>query len=221
MGPDYWKKAWREGRTRFHQKDVNHRLRSFFPRLNLKAGDDLFVPLCGKSLDMLWARDQGVHVIGVEVSHEAVEAFFDENNLERTTGRSKSHVVHRANGITIYEGDYYRIGSSLTRSVKGVYDRAAHIALPPDERIRYARRMAQLIPPGARMLLLTIEHAGTDSPGPPFSIPLDEVESLYGSAFDVECLVDEDILSQSRMFQDRRASMLLERVFLLQRMSSE
>ncbi len=217
MGPDYWKKAWREGRTRFHQHNVNHHLETFYPRLELRPGDEVFVPLCGKSLDMLWLRDQGLHVIGVEVSQQAVDAFFDENSIERSTEKSKYHRVHHGAGVTIIEGDYYRVGQRLVQGIKGVYDRAAYIALPPDERVRYVRHMARLAPPGSRVLLLTIEHAGTESPGPPFSIPAGEVEANYGDTFEVELLVDDDILSQSAMFQERGASLLRERVFLLRR----
>ena len=39
------------------------------------------MPLCGKSLDLLWLRDQGHLVIGVELSATAFEDFCLENGI--------------------------------------------------------------------------------------------------------------------------------------------
>jgi len=39
-------------------------LRRFWPELNAARGGEVFVPLCGKSLDMVWLRQQGCYVLG-------------------------------------------------------------------------------------------------------------------------------------------------------------
>ena len=39
------------------------------------------MPLCGKSLDMVWLAAQGHEVLGVELAPLAVEQFFAENEL--------------------------------------------------------------------------------------------------------------------------------------------
>ena len=42
------------------------------------------MPLCGKSLDLLWLAAQGHRVLGVEISPLAVDAFFAEQDLTPT-----------------------------------------------------------------------------------------------------------------------------------------
>ncbi|MGZ8219431.1 MAG: thiopurine S-methyltransferase, partial [Methylomagnum sp.] len=50
-----WRQCWRDRHTDdFHQKVVNPLLIRFWPGLGLAEGSRVFVPLCGKSLDMLW-----------------------------------------------------------------------------------------------------------------------------------------------------------------------
>ena len=77
-----WLKCWRDQRTGFNQKTVNQLLTRFWPSLDLVQGSRVFVPLCGKSLDMIWLAKQGHEVIGVELSPIAVWAFFRENHLK-------------------------------------------------------------------------------------------------------------------------------------------
>lgn len=217
MGPLYWKRAWEEGRTGFHQRSVNPRLASFVDRLTPGRDATVFVPLCGKSLDMLWLRDMGYRVVGVEVSTLAVAAFVHENSLETATETSGDFLIHRTEGITIFEGDFFRLRPAMLGDIAAVYDRAALIALPVNERRRYARHIGKLTPSSGNVLLITIEHAGTASPGPPFSVPAGEVERIYASDFEVEMLLQEDILNTSQRFQDLRATLLLERIFMLRR----
>ncbi|WP_261863761.1 hypothetical protein [Psychrobacter sp. JCM 18900] len=55
---------------------VNPLLIEYFNRLNLTAGSRIFVPLCGKSIDMVWLATQGYDVVGVELVETAVQEFF-------------------------------------------------------------------------------------------------------------------------------------------------
>ena len=68
MDADFWLQRWREGRTAFHQNRVMPLLEKHWPALGLKPGRRVFVPLAGKSLDMLWLAAQGQRVLGVELS---------------------------------------------------------------------------------------------------------------------------------------------------------
>ena len=67
MHAGYWYERWREGRIGFHLNDTNPNLTEWFDRLDLKPGSRIFVPLCGKSVDMLWLVEQGMEVVGVEL----------------------------------------------------------------------------------------------------------------------------------------------------------
>ena len=56
--------------------------REYWTQVTGGSEGTVLVPLCGKSLDMIWLAQQGHRVIGVELSDVAVESFFSENGLE-------------------------------------------------------------------------------------------------------------------------------------------
>jgi len=217
MDIEYWRKAWHEGRIGFHQQSINPRLVEYFQRLELARGSRVLVALCGKSRDLLWLRDQGCGVIGVEVSDMAVNAFFEENGLEHHVEEDGSFRRHSTDGIEIIEGDFFELQATDIGPVAAAYDRAALIALPEPLRRRYGTAMKSLLPGGARVLLLSIEFDIEGYEGPPFSVSADEVSRIYAPEFSIELLIEEDILDRSQRFRDRGASWLIERVFMLQR----
>ena len=79
MEADFWHDRWEKDLTGFHLDEVNPYLKEKWSVLNLKAAARVFVPLCGKSLDLIWLAEQGFDVIGIELSPLAVQAFFSEN----------------------------------------------------------------------------------------------------------------------------------------------
>jgi len=78
MEPEFWHQRWASNQIGFHEGQVNAYLARHYPQLGLAPGETVFVPLCGKSVDLRWLADQGAHVIGVELSPIAVESFFAE-----------------------------------------------------------------------------------------------------------------------------------------------
>jgi len=81
MDTDYWCERWVRSETGFDQNQMNPDLQRFWPTLNLAPSGRVFVPLCGKSRDTLWLREQDHEVVGVEICPLAVEAFFAESGL--------------------------------------------------------------------------------------------------------------------------------------------
>jgi len=80
MDPQHWHDRWTNNQIGFHQEEVNAHLSEFWP-VAMQAGGKVFAPLCGKSVDLLWLRDQGYQVVGIELSPIAVRDFFSENQL--------------------------------------------------------------------------------------------------------------------------------------------
>jgi thiopurine S-methyltransferase len=212
---EFWQERWRRQETGFHQRDVNAPLREFWPRLGLAAGDPVFVPLCGKSRDMIWLREQGHPVVGVELSPLAAAAFFSENGLAPERHREGSFEVAEAGGIRILCGNFFDLTAGELAGVKAAYDRAALVALPPDLRGRYAARMAEILPPGTQMLLVTLEYPQEEMQGPPFSVPAEEVERLYGGYGEVRAVGRNSILSREQHFADRGVTELSECAFFV------
>jgi len=72
MNPEFWQARWQDKRTGFNQPEVNPLLTKYLTALNLPSGSRVFVPLCGKSIDMIWLASQGYDVVGVELVESAV-----------------------------------------------------------------------------------------------------------------------------------------------------
>lgn len=215
MNRDFWQARWDEGRIGFHQDEVNPYLQRYWPALNVPPGATVFVPLCGKSRDMLWLRDQGYAVIGVEIVPQAVEAFFDENNVVATCRQHGSFTLWESEGIKIYQGDFFEITANDLAAVGAVYDRASLIALPPAMRQSYAAHLRAILPDNMSVLLVTMDYPQAEMDGPPFAVTEQEVAALHQEYFKIEQVCSEDILAANPRFQEQGLSRLTERVYAL------
>lgn len=217
MEAGFWHERWEKGRLGFHQAEANARLAKYWPRLEIENDTAVFVPLCGKSVDMVWIRDQGHGVRGIELSPIAVKAFFDEANVSCTETRHGSLQRFAGSGYEIDCGDFFDLEASDLQEMHGVYDRAALIALPPEMRRRYAARMARILPRRAKILLLTIEYDESKMNGPPHSVTPAEVDSLFGAEFEIEILESTAPSDPGPYFKERGLDVLREHVMLLTR----
>jgi thiopurine S-methyltransferase len=215
MDPEFWHERWKTSRTGFHLDAVNAWLVRYWPDLGLARRARILVPLCGKSLDMLWLHEQGYHVIGVEVSRIAIEAFFAENNIEPTITSKGRFTRWKHAGLELLCGDFLEMDKTDIGPVTGIYDRAALIALPAPMRPRYVAQLAELSPADTRSLLITLEYDQRQMDGPPFSVPDDEVIRLFGDRCSVEQLATADVLETEPKFRERGLGSLRERVYRL------
>lgn len=213
MSEQKWNKRWQDNHIGFHLTEVNPIIIEHFPKLPEES--HVLVPLCGKSLDMLWLRDNGYHVIGNELVELAVRDFFDENNIKPIQINEGDFQVYRSRDITIYTGDFFKLQPSVFQSCQAVYDRAALIALDDDTRERYAKSMLQLNK-GTQILLVTIEYIDGVIEGPPFSIMHEEVVWLYDENFSIK-LIEEAAYESPQHLQKRGLFKHMERIYLLQR----
>ena len=189
MKNEFWLERWRTGQTGWHQADVNPLLAEYWPRLELPEDCPVFVPLCGKSLDMTWLRRRGHPVYGVEIAESAVRDFFEENGVRFEVAENREGLPRfSGGGYRIYCGDYLEISAPQIGATQGTYDRGALIALPPDRRPVYADHIQRVIPDGGETLLITLDYDQARAPGPPFSVPEEEVRALYGERCRIECL---------------------------------
>jgi thiopurine S-methyltransferase len=217
MQTEFWEECWREGRIGFHQQQVHRFLPRFYPALQVPDGGRILIPLCGKSLDMLWLAEQGAEVVGVELSALAVAAFFSEQELVAQREHCGALEAWQAGAITLLQGDLFALTREDVGPLAAIYDRAALVALPPELRPRYAAKLAELLPVGGRLLLTSYIYRQADMAGPPFEMPLSEIKLLFGGAFSIEVLHDEDALELHPGLKDRGLSVLREFCCLLQR----
>lgn len=193
MQKEFWLERWRTNQIGFHQADYNARLRRHWPTLGVRKNAKVFVPLCGKSRDMLWLAQQGHPVLGVELSQTAVEAFFAEADApyqRRQAGLFQSFEGQslEGGGIEILCGDFFELMPLDLVGVAGVFDRGSLVALPQEMRHHYAEHLLTILPLGAQILLLTVEYDQSVASGPPFAVHPDEVTTLFGARCAVSML---------------------------------
>lgn len=215
MKKDFWLERWERKETGFHQDEINPYLRLHWPELHLTEGCEVFVPLCGKSRDMLWLREQGHAVLGVELSPIAVRAFFEECGHAPHRATVGKFDCCEADGIRILCGDFFDLSKDDLAKVGAVYDRASLVALPPEMREAYASHLLGILPPATRILLVTFDYPQAEMPGPPFAVSAGEVEALYRERAEVRLLAQADVLAQNPRFRERGLSRLQESIFLL------
>ena len=217
MHHDFWHERWQTGQVGFHQSAVHPFLERWWPRLGVPAGTSVYVPLCGKSLDMAWLAARGHRVVGSELSAIAIRDFFAERGLEPESGVQDGFRRHAAGPFELLEGDALELGPAILGPVGAAYDRAALVALPPDLRGRYAASLARLLPAGAPVLLVAFEYPQEMKGGPPFSVEAAEVRALFEPAFAVEEVERLDILAASPKFAELGIPALHETAFVMTR----
>lgn len=185
MKHEDWLARWREGRTGWHQSEVTPLLQQHWPALAVAPETQVLVPLCGKSLDLLWLAKQGLQVLGIELSELAVQHFFAEHQLAPTRQSLPQGMRYSAGRISIIVADIFALDPRVFASCGAIYDRAALIALAPDDRRRYAQQVYAALPAGAAGLLIALEYDPTYMIGPPFSVPPSEVHALLATDWQV------------------------------------
>ena len=213
----HWLDRWKDGRIGFHESSVNRYLQKFLPRFSLPAGSRLFLPLCGKALDIGWLAAQGYEVIGIELSPIAIESFFDENKLDYERFDSDRFGIYESGKITLLQGDFFDLRDGDLGTCDLVYDRAALIAMAASNRPRYCDHMLSIMPADSSMLLVTLEYNQVEMNGPPFAVLADEVERYYSAAFSINLLESNDVLDERPRWREAGMTALAESVFRLDR----
>lgn len=188
MEHDFWLERWQQDQLGWHLPDTNPLLEKHWPSLGITRGAGVFVPLCGKSLDMRYLESLGHAVTGVELSEKAINAYFEEGG--ETPQRTELFYLTRYQGkrSTLYCGDFFDLATPDILGIRVVYDRGALVALPPGLREQYADHMQRVIPEHAHILLIALEYDQSRVSGPPHSVPQAEVEALFGERCRIELL---------------------------------
>ncbi|MCL1067442.1 thiopurine S-methyltransferase [Shewanella olleyana] len=217
MEASFWHSKWQQQQIGFHQPQVNEFLVKYWPQLAVDSAVEVFVPLCGKSLDMCYLAEQGHNVVGCELNQIAVEDFFKENNLPVTQQADGEHQIYTTEQISLIQGDIFTVSESATQNVGAFYDRAALIAWPDDMRQRYAKKLAALIPAGVRGLLVTLDYAQEMLNGPPFAVSPEWITEHLAPYFEVELLECADVLAENQRFVKKNVPWLNEAAYRLTR----
>ena len=203
MEANFWHERWAKKEIGFHMPRPHAALADYWEQLGLTTGSRVFVPLAGKSLDLIELAARGHDVVGIELSAVAVAEFHAEHPQQSQ--------------IDLRCGDFFALTPATLGAVAAVFDRAALVALPPDMRRAYAAKMTELTAPGTVTLLITMEYDQREMRGPPHAVQRDEVRSLYGESHDIRELGTYGALADFPRMSARGVTALAERVYCLRR----
>jgi len=192
MDIDFWHQKWKRNEIAFHESDVNPLLVKHFNALRLAKGSRIFLPLCGKTLDISWLLANGYRVAGAELSKIAIEQLFAQLGVEpKISGEGKVE-RYSAKDIDLFVGDLFDLSGAMLGPVDAIYDRAALVALPEAMRSRYTAHLME-ITDKAPQLLICYEYDQSLMQGPPFSVSNEEVNRHYGDRYDLTLLASADM----------------------------
>ncbi|MBM4283587.1 MAG: hypothetical protein FJ137_23565, partial [Deltaproteobacteria bacterium] len=203
MEESFWVERWTTGQIGFHLPTPHPLLAAHHDAIT--GARHVYVPLCGKTVDLPWLRARGHDVTGVELVPDAVSQLVAEQGLEpttTTTGAFTHHHIDADEGagrgrLDVLVGDALAVSAPLFLSATAgladaVYDRAALVALHPSQRAAYVASLLRVLRPGGRVLLITFAYDQTRLDGPPWSIDDDVVRELFASAFTAQTLAVRD-----------------------------
>lgn len=192
MEANFWHQRWEQGDIAFHQNQANPLLEAHFEKLNLKRGERVLLPLCGKTLDIAWLLGHGFRVVGVELSELAIGELFKELGLEPEIATVGKLVHYSAENIDIFVGDVFDISTEHLGAVNAIYDRAALVALPAETRRRYTEHLMHLTD-GVPQLLIVYEYDQSQMDGPPFSVNEDELKQLFSTSYTLKAVEHKSV----------------------------
>lgn len=187
METAHWHERWQTGRIGFHLQQVNPLLVEHFPALELTPKSRVFLPLCGKSQDIVWLLSQGYEVIGIELSPIAIQQFFTELDITPTISTQGELRCYQAENLTLFEGDFFALNKAQLSTIDAIYDRAALVALPQTMRANYTQHLQQLSN-HAPQLLISLDYGAEDISGPPFSVSSAEIQHHYAEHYAIHLL---------------------------------
>ena len=188
---NFWEKRWLNGQTGWHNAEVNANLVKHSSTVFTKDNPSILVPLCGKSMDMQWLQEQGANITGVDLARQALHEYFEDRNQEFTEGSQSGLTYYSStnpisDSLQLFHANIFDVRPNAFKAFDAIYDRAALVALLPEQREQYAQHCLSLLKPGGTILLITYDSPVEDDQGPPFPVRPGTIQRLFQEASECE-----------------------------------
>lgn len=217
MEASFWFKSWDLGGfyTSFHRQDIHPYVLQYMNPEEIE-GKNILVPLCGKTVDMMYLSQFANKVIGVELVEKAIIQFFEENNLKYEQTDEETFI---SGNITILKTDFMALSKERIGKIDWVLDRASLVALPYEMRTEYIRTLDRITDVGTKQLVVTLEYFPLIGSAP-FCIKPSEVENYYGAGHIINH-VEQPNLPNHGMVRKWGLEFLIEHGFVLTKYANE
>lgn len=207
MKHEFWHDKWQKNEIGFHLNQPHSLLVKYIDSLNLEKNNRIFLPLCGKSLDIHWLLTQGYHLIGIDLSPIAIEELMAELAIPFTERKLEKLTHYHHPQIDLFVGDFFELTSSNIGKIDAIYDRAALVALPEEMRTDYAQHLMQ-ISNQATQLLISFEYDQSVMAGPPFSISPQQLKDYYSKQYQLQLLDSQTELLKGKVDAEEKIWLL-------------
>ena len=198
----FWLDKWSSNAIGFHEDFIHPLLKQYWSSINSAPRSNVLVPLCGKSKDLLYLRDQGHNVFGIEISEIAIVAFFAENKIAYEKTQHPNHDIFRGEGLTVYRSDIFNFPKKILPKIDVIYDRASLIALSGKQRQNYSDWLTASTQSGCKSLLITLEYDEEKLSPPPYLVDRMELAALYQDKWEVTHLGQHSALAKGHQAQE-------------------
>ena len=182
-----WIERWERREIGFNQEEANAFMVEHFDALNLDNGSTVFVPLCGKTIDIPWILAKGHAVVGVELSEDAVKELFEELGVVPKITEEGELLLYHTENLKIFVGDVFKLNAEMIGKIDAIYDRAALVALSKGVRVAYTSHLRE-ITNHAPQLLLCFEYDQSLMNRTPYSVDEHEVKEHYAEHYGLQLL---------------------------------
>ena len=147
---------------------------------------------------MLWLKEQGYNVLGIDISKEVIDIFCKEHALQYKETRQGTFIVREVDTekgfLKLMYGDIFNLKVHDVDKIGVIYDHAGFIAIPEGIRTKYAEFITSLFPKGTKMILGLIDFRNEN---PPHNVGREEVNKLLSHALEVHMFFEskEEFLS--------------------------
>ena len=182
---NYWQSRWTNGDSNWHFQNPNEFLVRHLE--TLKADREhvrIFLPLCGKTVDLVWLYNQGHTVVGLEGVPFVAEQVFQDAKLDY-----EKFYVSEIEGfvfktpderLTVYSCDFFKMRPHLIGQFEAIFDRGAFEAINEEDREAYSDLIFKVLAPKFRIILTGYEYDPGVYQGTPRNVKREEVYKLFG-----------------------------------------
>ncbi|XP_033736866.1 probable thiopurine S-methyltransferase [Pecten maximus] len=214
-----WNERWKKEQTQFHMSIVHPMLLKHINRLtDGKSNLRIFVPLCGKSMDVKWLSDQGHEIVGCDCSEAGCKEIFERDNIPYTSEyrHSVQSTLLKATDrkLSLYVGDFFHLQKKEIGEFDCVWDRGSLVAIPVKRRQEYADILVSVMANETKYLLDCFLVDNVIFGGPPFNCNEKNVKEYFGSQCVVEKIDQRDALTKWQT-ETWKVKSFLEELYLI------